>query len=73
MGGRVRGVRDFAPPPIYSDLERVGQEVTVHVLPTGLPQTSAPRRGRISGTATPAEYTRRAELAYDATREYLEA
>jgi NTE family protein len=55
-----------------SDLERVGSEVTVHVLPTGLPQRPSATwsnlryrdTGRIAG---------RAELAYDATRKYLEA
>jgi NTE family protein len=56
----------------FSDLERVGPEVTVHVLPTGLPQ-------RPSATWSNLRYrdTRRtagrAELAYEATREYLEA
>jgi NTE family protein len=55
-----------------SDLERVAAEVTVHVLPTGLPQ-------RPSATWSSLRYrdTRRtigrAELAYDATREYLNA
>jgi NTE family protein len=56
----------------FSDLERVGSEVTVHVLPTGLPTRSSATwsnlryrdKRRISG---------RAELAYDATREYLKA
>ncbi len=56
----------------FNDLERVGADVTVHVLPTGLPQRPAATWSnlryrdarRISG---------RAELAYDATREYLKA
>jgi NTE family protein len=54
------------------DLERVGSEVTVHVLPTGLPQRPSAMwsnlryrdTGRIAG---------RAERAYDATCEYLKA
>src|SRR6201998_1765279 len=54
------------------DLERVGSEVTVHVLPTGLAQRPSAMwsnlryrdTGRIAG---------RAERAYDATREYLKA
>jgi NTE family protein len=57
----------------HSDLERVGSDITVHVLPTGLPQQRPAATwsnlryrdtGRIAG---------RAERAYDATREYLEA
>jgi NTE family protein len=56
----------------HSDLERVGAGVTVHVLPTGMPQRPAATwsnlRYRDSG-----RIARRAELAYDATREYLEA
>jgi NTE family protein len=56
----------------FSDLERVGAEVTVHVLPTGLPR-------RPSATWSNLRYrdarriSGRAELAYAATREYLEA
>ena len=55
-----------------SDLERVSSEVTVHVLPTGLPKRPPEMWSnlryrdarRISG---------RAELAYAATLEYLAA
>ena len=55
----------------HSDLQRVGSKVTVHVLPTGMPRRRAATwsnlryrdNSRIGG---------RAELAYDATREYLE-
>ena len=38
----------------HSDLERVGSEVTVHVLPTGMPQRPRRAPGRICATATPA-------------------
>jgi NTE family protein len=56
----------------HGDLERVGPDVTVHVLPFGLPQRAAATwsnlryrdRRRIGG---------RAEAAYDATRAYLKA
>lgn len=54
-----------------SDLERVGTDVRVHVLPTGMPR-------RPSATWSNLRYrdvrriSGRAELAYNATREYLE-
>lgn len=55
----------------HADLQRVDSKVTVHVLPTGLPQRRAATwenlryrdSGRIAG---------RVDLAYDATREYLD-
>lgn len=55
----------------HSDLQRVGPKVTVHLLPTGMPQRRAATwsnlryrdNNRIGG---------RAERAYDATRDYLE-
>ncbi|WNG93889.1 patatin-like phospholipase family protein [Mycobacterium sp. ITM-2016-00318] len=56
----------------FSDLERVSSQVTVHVLPTGLPR-------RPSSTWSNLRYrdarriAGRAELAYCATLEYLEA
>jgi NTE family protein len=56
----------------HSDLERVGSEITVHVLPTGLPQRPASTWSNLRYRDT-RRITRRAELAYDATREYLEA
>lgn len=54
------------------DLERVGSEVTVHVLPSGLPQRPAPTWSNLRYRDT-RRIARRAELAYDATREYLQA
>jgi NTE family protein len=56
----------------HSDLERVGSEVTVHVLPTGLPQRPAATWSNLRYRDT-GRIARRAELAYDATRQYLEA
>jgi NTE family protein len=56
----------------HSDLERVGPEVAVHVLPSGLPQRSAATWENLRYRDT-RRIARRAELAYDATREYLEA
>ena len=56
----------------HSDLERVGSEVTVHVLPTGLPQRPAATWSNLRYRDT-RRVSRRADLAYDATREYLEA
>ncbi|MEO3758543.1 patatin-like phospholipase family protein [Mycobacterium sp. B14F4] len=56
----------------HGDLERVSSAVTVHVLPTGLPPRSATTWSNLryrDATRT----TRRAELAYAATRDYLEA
>jgi NTE family protein len=56
----------------HGDLVRVGPDVTVHVLPSGLPQ-------RVAATWSNLRYRdsrrigRRAEMAYDATRTYLEA
>ncbi len=56
----------------HGDLERVGSEITVHVLPTGLPQRPAATWSNLRYRDT-RRIARRAELAYDATREYLEA
>ena len=55
-----------------SDLERVGSEVTVHVLPTGLPQRPASTWSNLRYRDT-RRISGRAELAYAATREYLKA
>jgi NTE family protein len=55
-----------------SDLERVGSEVTVHVLPTGLPQRRASTWSNLRYRDT-RRTSGRAELAYVATREYLKA
>lgn len=54
------------------DLEHVGSDVTVHVLPSGLPQRPAATWSNLRYRDT-RRIARRAELAYDATREYLEA
>lgn len=56
----------------FSDLERVGSEVTVHVLPTGLPQRPATTWSNLRYRDT-RRIAGRAERAYDATREYLKA
>jgi NTE family protein len=56
----------------HNDLERVGSEVTVHVLPTGMPQRPAATWSNLRYRDT-GRIARRAQLAYDATREYLEA
>lgn len=56
----------------FSDLERVGSEVTVHVLPTGLAQRPSSTWSNLRYRDT-RRMAGRAELAYDATREYLEA
>ena len=56
----------------HTDLERVGSEITVHVLPTGLPLRPAGTWSNLRYRDT-GRIARRAELAYDATREYLEA
>ena len=56
----------------HSDLERVRSDITVHVLPTGLPQRKAATWSNLRYHDTRG-IARRAELAYDATREYLEA
>jgi NTE family protein len=56
----------------FSDLERVGSEVTVHVLPTGLPERPAATWSNLRYRDT-RRISGRAELAYDATREYLKA
>lgn len=55
-----------------SDLDRVGPDVTVHVLPSGLPQRSAATWSNLRYRDT-RRIARRADLAYDATRQYLEA
>ena len=56
----------------HSDLERVSPDVTVHVLPTGLPQRPAATWSNLRYNDTK-RITRRAEMAYRATRDYLEA
>ncbi|MGZ4513218.1 MAG: patatin-like phospholipase family protein [Mycobacterium sp.] len=56
----------------FSDLEWVGSEVTVHVLPTGLAQRPSSTWSNLRYRDT-RRMAGRAELAYDATREYLEA
>lgn len=56
----------------HSDLERVGSDVAVHVLPSGLPQRPAATWSNLRYRDT-RRISRRAELAYNATREYLEA
>jgi NTE family protein len=56
----------------HSDLERVGPDVTVHVLPSGLPQRAAATWSNLRYRDT-GRGARRAELAYSATRDYLEA
>jgi NTE family protein len=56
----------------HTDLERVGSEITVHVLPSGLPQRSAATWSNLRYRDT-RRIARRAELAYEATCEYLEA
>jgi NTE family protein len=54
------------------DLERVGSEVTVHVLPTGLPQRPSAMWSNLRYGDT-RRIAGRAERAYDATCEYLKA
>jgi NTE family protein len=56
----------------HGDLERVGSGVTVHVLPTGLPQRPAAKWSNLRYRDT-RRIARRADLAYEATRDYLEA
>ena len=56
----------------HTDLERVGSEITVHVLPSGLPQRPAATWSNLRYRDT-RRIARRAELAYEATCEYLEA
>jgi NTE family protein len=56
----------------HGDLDRVGAGITVHVLPSGLPQRPAATWSNLRYRDT-RRIARRAELAYDATREYLEA
>ncbi len=55
----------------HSDLDRVRSKVTVHVLPTGLPQRPAATWSNLRYRDA-RRITGRAELAYDATRKYLE-
>jgi NTE family protein len=57
----------------HSDLERVGPNVTVHVLPTGLPQQRPAETWSNLRYRDTRRIARRAERAYDATRDYLEA
>ena len=56
----------------HTDLERVGSEIAVHVLPTGLPARPAGTWSNLRYRDT-GRIARRAETAYDATRKYLEA
>src|SRR6478609_6856938 len=56
----------------HSDLERVGSDVAVHVLPSGLPQRPAATWSNLRYRDT-RRIARRADLAYDATQKYLEA
>ncbi len=56
----------------FSDLERVGSEVRVHVLPTGLPQRRSATWSNLRYSDT-RRISGRAELAYEATCEYLKA
>jgi NTE family protein len=56
----------------HRDLERVDTEITVHVLPSGLPQRPAGTWSNLRHRDT-RRIARRAELAYHATCEYLEA
>ncbi|HEV7855195.1 MAG TPA: patatin-like phospholipase family protein [Mycobacterium sp.] len=56
----------------HADLERVGSDITVHVLPTGLPARPAATWSNLRYRDT-GRIARRADLAYDATRAYLEA
>ncbi len=55
----------------HTDLERVGSEITVHVLPSGLPERPAATWSNLRYRDT-RRIAQRAELAYDATRDYLE-
>lgn len=54
------------------DLERVGSKVTVHVLPTGLGQRSSAMWSNLRYADT-RRIVGRADLAYEATRDYLKA
>jgi NTE family protein len=56
----------------FGDLERVRPEVTVHVLPTGLPKRSSATWSNLRYRDTK-RISGRAELAYSATCEYLKA
>jgi NTE family protein len=56
----------------HAYLERVGSEITVHVLPTGLPARPAATWSNLRYRDT-GRIARRADLAYDATRAYLES
>jgi NTE family protein len=56
----------------HGDLDRVDPSIAVHVLPSGLPQRPAATWSNLRYRDT-RRIARRAELAYDATREYLEA
>ncbi|MBU8819369.1 patatin-like phospholipase family protein [Mycolicibacterium goodii] len=55
----------------HGDLERVGAGVAVHVLPSGLPQRSAATWSNLRYRDR-RRIGRRAQLAYDATRAYLD-
>jgi NTE family protein len=56
----------------HGDLVRVGPDVIVHVLPSGLPQRAAATWSNLRYRDS-RRIGRRAEMAYDATRVYLEA
>lgn len=56
----------------HGDLERVGSDVAVHILPSGQPQRAAATWSNLRYRDS-RRIARRAEVAYDATRTYLEA
>jgi len=56
----------------HNDLDRVRAHVTVHVLPSGLPQRSAATWSNLRYRDT-RRIAGRAGLAYEATRRYMEA
>ena len=56
----------------HGDLDRVGPGITVHVLPSGLPRRPAATWSNLRYRDT-RRIARRAELAHDATRDYLQA
>lgn len=56
----------------HGDLERVRSDVAVHVLPSGQPQRAAATWSNLRYRDS-RRIGRRAEVAYDATREYLKA
>jgi NTE family protein len=72
VAGRIRFLRDITSPPLPQRSGTSGLRVTVHVLPTGMPQRPAATWSNLRYRDT-GRIARRAELAYDATHEYLEA